>query len=115
LYSKWIEWQEDAALDSQLSRMRKKRKDILIKILCIQHQRDILYQQVAKLDDVLREARVEHSKLDLNLALIDGRFSCVKEPKTTVNNSKVISNLKSLLAGMSKQEIAELTSQLQAL
>lgn len=108
MYHTWIEWQEEAGLDSWISKMVKRRKNALMEIVYLKYYHSKQLNQLAQTAAHLQRAVEYHSQLDCELAEHDGRLQIIK-PKERKKTSK---KLNSLIDNLSKEERMALIEQL---
>ena len=79
MHHKWIKWLkqagDDSATESKIEYLRHQRK--LLHIECLLHKHYLAQQEIviAGIKSKLYTAQHEYEQLDLELAMIDGRFS----------------------------------------
>ena len=110
MHYKWKIWQEDAGLESKLQRMRLEKKQKKLEIYY--HQYYISKQEllIAEMKSKLYNAKQEYEQMDLDMALIDGRFSYITEEPKKYNKS-----IGKELKGLSKSEVERLIEELKAM
>jgi hypothetical protein len=102
MYHRWIEWQEEAGLQSWLNVLRYKRKKALFEVLCLQHQAGRERKRLARTEAFISKALEEHKALDEEMSLHDGRLIVIStEPKIT---KKKKGSIEDTISKMSKEE-----------
>ena len=111
MHQRFIEWQQDAALDSQIWALIVKRKDKRREIYY--HQHYLLAQETvcAQIRNHLYRSMKEYEEIDLQLAQIDGRLSFVRMEKTKKREKK----RDKTLSNLSVDQLTELITQLEAM
>ena len=109
MFFKWKQWQEDAALDSQIEKLLLQRKDKFITVLCLKWQVDRQYLLLAEARAALNGALIEHHQVDGELAQIDGRYSIVEAAEAEF---KTDTQVKRMLKKLSKEERSKLIDEL---
>lgn len=79
MFDKWRQWQEDAALDSKLEAMRKRRKNHRLNMICLNHVKERLLLDLAVINGHIAKEQVMYHTIDRDLAEIDGRKSNILE------------------------------------
>jgi chromosome segregation ATPase len=90
MFKIWKQWQEDAALDSQIEKLLVLRRDEMITIHCLQWQVDRQRLELAKTQAALCKVKEKYHILDQELAEIDGRFSIVEMVKEEIKKTSSI-------------------------
>jgi len=112
MWDLWLQWQEDAALDSEIERLIMQRKSELITIYCLEWQVARQHLTLAETRAMLNKVKVKYHSIDAELAKIDGRFSIVEMVKSEMKRD---SQVKNLLKGMSKSERTALIDELRSI
>jgi hypothetical protein len=108
MYDTWLQWQEDAGLDSWISLMIKKRKDALMEVVYLQYHHSKQLSELAQTAAHLQRAVEYHSQLDCQLAECDGRLQVIAPKERKKKSTK----LNSLIDNLSKEERIALIEQL---
>jgi hypothetical protein len=108
----WKQWQEDAALDSEILKLIKQRKEELITLYCLQWQADRQHLELATTKAYIEKVKARHHALDCELAKIDGRLSVVKLAEKELKGE---SQVKKILKKMSKADREKFISDLEAM
>ena len=111
MHYKWKEWQEDAALDAKLAKMRYQRQQKLIEIYYHQHYISLQQSLLAQMCGKLYTAKYEYEQMDLDLAIHDGRLSYISNDVVKRQSKKIDKKIKD----MSLDERLKLISELEAM
>jgi len=113
MYFIWKQWHEDINLDCEITKMILKRKDKRIELYHLNH---IMIQQeniLAQTKSNLYNTKLEYEEIDLELSLIDGRFSYIKlEPKRKKPVKKSKERITKVVANLGPEEKKALIEEL---
>ena len=109
MYYKHKEWLEEGSKDSKCFKLLNLRKDLKISLHCLLWQRSKMIRSLASLDAQINKLKVEYCEIDLELSLIDGRYSIILEPP----RKKKPSVPKNLVENLSKEDKLRLIAELQ--
>jgi hypothetical protein len=114
MYEKWLEWLTDINTDCTCDCLRRRRKEKKIEIY---HQKYILTREELILSRIradLYKMQREYEEIDLELALIDGRFTHCPTPKPSKKKrripkeDKILQKLKTLNTADRERLLSEL-------
>ena len=113
MHYKWKQWQQDAGLDSKLSSMCKKRKEKRIEIYYHNHYISLQEALLAQMRAKLWTAKREYEEIDLDMALLDGRLSYVRQSDVQIKEEKkewenMVKDVSKLTSNQRLKLIAEL-------
>ena len=97
MFQTWVEWQEAAGNDSVIKDLNQKKKEIKTTILI--HKYYLAQQEnvVAAIRANIYDAVKEYESLDLECAMLDGRFRVVEMPKPKPKKAKKEPGKKTIL------------------
>ena len=112
MYHKWIEWQEDAGLDSRIGALMERRKNALIEIVYLQYQFNRQFTEMCKTRAHLENAKSLHKEIDRQLAEIDGRLLIIPPKEERRKKQRTKYDINKLVNSLSTEELTDLITRL---
>ena len=113
MYYKHKQWLEDASTDDKIRILRSALMNKKEEIWYLHHKMKELLKVISIYHTSLHKANLEYSQMDLELALIDGRFKICKPkeaPKTRTKRPKV--DLVERIKGLPPDQVLKLIDEL---
>jgi hypothetical protein len=111
MHFKWLRWLTEAARDSKIEQLIKRRKDTKISIFCLQRSEERALINLAIVRAHLSNLRATYHEYDAELAEIDGRkMICVLEAESKADKDKA--KVKKALKKLSSQQRIDLMVEL---